>query len=103
MNYEDTIVVHWLLSSPIHTVFYHVAFSVILGPLWQTFVSSLRVYTQASIEGVDDPYDGRYDSDGAEQSLESFVIQVRKPQGFCTVAVSSMFIASCIRREHFEL
>nr|GMC89439.1 importin-9 isoform X2 [Ipomoea batatas]GMC91219.1 importin-9 isoform X2 [Ipomoea batatas] len=40
-------------------------FMVILGPLWQTFVSSLRVYTQASIEGIDDPYDGRYDSNGA--------------------------------------
>ncbi|KAG5534672.1 hypothetical protein RHGRI_022711 [Rhododendron griersonianum] len=42
----------------------------------ETFVSSLRVYEQASIEGAEDPYEGRYDSDGAEQSLESFVIQL---------------------------
>ena len=51
--------------------------SVVVRPLWQTFVSSLRVYEQSSIEGTEDPYEGRYDSDGAEQSLESFVIQVK--------------------------
>ncbi|KAE9615425.1 hypothetical protein Lalb_Chr04g0255081 [Lupinus albus] len=51
-------------------------FEVILGPLWNTFVSSLRVYEQASIEGTEDSYDGRYDSDGAEKSLDSFVIQL---------------------------
>lgn len=51
-------------------------FTVILGPLWQTFVSSLGVYERASIEGVEDSYDGRYDSDGSEKSLESFVIQL---------------------------
>ncbi|KAL3510909.1 hypothetical protein ACH5RR_030310 [Cinchona calisaya] len=51
-------------------------FTVILGTLWQTFVSSLGVYERASIEGAEDPYDGRYDSDGSEQSLESFVAQL---------------------------
>ncbi|KAL2349037.1 hypothetical protein Fmac_003037 [Flemingia macrophylla] len=51
-------------------------FEVILGPLWSTFVSSLRVYEQASIEGTEDSYEGRYDSDGSEKSLDSFVIQV---------------------------
>ncbi|KAI5678745.1 hypothetical protein M9H77_09695 [Catharanthus roseus] len=51
-------------------------FTVILGPLWQTFVSSVGVYEQASIEGVEDCYDGRYDSDGSEKSLESFIIQL---------------------------
>ncbi|CAN4121948.1 unnamed protein product [Withania somnifera] len=51
-------------------------FSVFMGPLWQTFVSSLGIYTLSSIEGIEDPYDGRYDSDGAEQSLESFIIQL---------------------------
>ncbi|PSR91229.1 Importin-9 like [Actinidia chinensis var. chinensis] len=51
-------------------------FMVVVRPLWQTFVSSLRVYEQSSIEGTEDPYEGRYDSDGAEQSLESFVIQL---------------------------
>ncbi|KAL2542771.1 ARM repeat superfamily protein [Abeliophyllum distichum] len=51
-------------------------FIVIVGPLWQTFVSSLEVYERSSIEGAEDPYDGSYDSDGAEKSLESFVIQL---------------------------
>ncbi|KAI5678739.1 hypothetical protein M9H77_09689 [Catharanthus roseus] len=51
-------------------------FKVILGPLWQTFVSSVRVYERAFIEGVEDCYDGRYDSDGLEKSLESFIIQL---------------------------
>ncbi|KAG5068732.1 hypothetical protein JHK85_001109 [Glycine max] len=51
-------------------------FEVILGPLWNTFVSSLRVYEKASIEGTEDSHEGRYDSDGSEKSLDSFVIQV---------------------------
>lgn len=51
-------------------------FMGILAPLWQTFVSSLRVYERSSLEGIEDSYDGRYDSDGAERSLESFVIQL---------------------------
>ncbi|CAK9157331.1 unnamed protein product [Ilex paraguariensis] len=51
-------------------------FMVIVGPLWQTFISSLGVYERSSIEGMEDPYDGRYDSDGTEQSLETFVIQL---------------------------
>ncbi|KAK5776797.1 uncharacterized protein LOC108479424 [Gossypium arboreum] len=51
-------------------------FMVIVGPLWQTFVSSLSVYTRSSIEGTEDPYEGSYDSDGAEKSLDSFVIQL---------------------------
>lgn len=50
--------------------------SVIVGPLWHTFVSSLKVYERSSIEGVEDSFDGSYDSDGTEKSLESFVIQV---------------------------
>ncbi|XP_031273674.1 importin-9 [Pistacia vera] len=51
-------------------------FMVVMGPLWQTFVSSLRVYIRSSIEGTEDPYAGRYDSDGAEKSIDSFVIQL---------------------------
>lgn len=51
-------------------------FLVVVRPLWQTFVSSLRVYTRSSIEGTEDPYAGRYDSDGAEKSLDSFVVQL---------------------------
>uniref|UniRef100_A0A803KVA8 Importin N-terminal domain-containing protein n=1 Tax=Chenopodium quinoa TaxID=63459 RepID=A0A803KVA8_CHEQI len=52
-------------------------FMSIVGPLWQTFVSTLKVYEQSSVEGTQDSFEGRYDSDGAERSLESFVIQVR--------------------------
>ncbi|XP_024956859.1 uncharacterized protein LOC102610802 isoform X3 [Citrus sinensis] len=51
-------------------------FLVVVRSLWQTFVSSLRVYTRSSIEGTEDPYAGRYDSDGAEKSLDSFVVQL---------------------------
>ncbi|XP_057447978.1 uncharacterized protein LOC130739637 [Lotus japonicus] len=51
-------------------------FEVILGPLWNTFVSSLRVYEQASIQGTEDSYEGSYDSDGSEKSLDSFVMQL---------------------------
>lgn len=51
-------------------------FLVVVRPLWQTFVSSLRVYNRSSIEGTEDPYAGRYDSDGAEKSIDSFVIQL---------------------------
>ncbi|KAG2706796.1 hypothetical protein I3760_05G118900 [Carya illinoinensis] len=51
-------------------------FMVIVGPLWKTFESSLTVYVRSSIEGTEDSYEGRYDSDGAEKSLDSFVIQM---------------------------
>ncbi|KAG6426161.1 hypothetical protein SASPL_110379 [Salvia splendens] len=64
--------------------------SVIMGPLWQTFVSSLKVYERSSIEGVEDSYDGRYDSDGTEKSLESFVIQLF--EFFLTVVGSPKFV-----------
>ncbi|CAM9001998.1 unnamed protein product [Rhodiola kirilowii] len=53
-----------------------VEFIVIAGPLWQTVISSLKVYELSAIEGNEDPFEGRYDSDGAEKTLESFVIQV---------------------------
>ncbi|KAK1389897.1 importin-9 [Heracleum sosnowskyi] len=51
-------------------------FMGIMGPIWQTFVSSLRVYERSALDGLDDSYDGRYDSDGAEKSLESLIIQL---------------------------
>ncbi|XP_044490398.1 importin-9 isoform X2 [Mangifera indica] len=51
-------------------------FMVVMGPLWQTFVSSLSVYVRSSIEGTENPYAGRYDSDGAEKSIDSFVVQL---------------------------
>ncbi|KAL5553552.1 hypothetical protein UlMin_040953 [Ulmus minor] len=47
---------------------------LIMGPLWQTFVTSLRV--RSSNEGAEDLYDGSYDSDGSEKSFDSFVIQL---------------------------
>ncbi|XP_039131884.1 importin-9-like, partial [Dioscorea cayenensis subsp. rotundata] len=51
-------------------------FSIIVAPLWQMVVSSLKVYQLAAIQGSEDPHSGTYDSDGAEKSLESFVIQL---------------------------
>lgn len=58
------------------------SFADIVGPLWQTFMTSLEVYVRSSIEGTEDSYDGRYDSDGADKSLDSFVIQVVKSMTF---------------------
>lgn len=51
--------------------------AVIAGPLWQTFVSSLKVYEISFIQATHDSYEGLYDSDGEDKSLESFVIQVQ--------------------------
>lgn len=75
-------------------VLFHYFISVFMGPLWQTFVSSLGAYTRSSIEGIEDPYDGRYDSDGAEQSLESFIIQVKETEFCCNLTITrqSLFI-----------
>lgn len=49
---------------------------MVLGPLWQTFVSGLEVYEQASVQGAEESYAGMADSDGTDQSLEAFAIQV---------------------------
>ncbi|KAL9259302.1 Importin-9-like protein [Drosera capensis] len=51
-------------------------FIVLLAPFWQTIVSSLNIYQKSAIEGTEDSFGGRYDSDGAERSLESFVMQL---------------------------
>ncbi|XP_074383477.1 uncharacterized protein LOC141725016 isoform X3 [Apium graveolens] len=51
-------------------------FMGVMGPVWQTFVFSLKVYERSALDGLDDSYDGRYDSDGAEKSLESLIIQL---------------------------
>ncbi|XP_010532428.1 PREDICTED: importin-9 [Tarenaya hassleriana] len=61
-------------------------FRAITKPLWQTFESSLRVYLRSSIEGAEDAYDGRYDSDGEEKSLDTFIIQLLE---FLTTVVGS--------------
>lgn len=51
-------------------------FMVIVGPLWRTFVTSLKVYELSAVEGAQDSFEGRYDSDGTERSLESFIMQL---------------------------
>lgn len=47
-----------------------------MRPLWYTFESSLQACLRSSIQDAEDSYDGRYDSDGEEKSLDTFVIQV---------------------------
>ena len=64
---------------------------VIVAPLWQTFVSSLEIYQLSSIQGSEDSHSGRYDSDGVEQSLESFVIQVIVSLGEQALILSSRY------------
>ncbi|CAI0458771.1 unnamed protein product [Linum tenue] len=51
-------------------------FMIVVEPLWQTFVSAVGVYRRSSIDGADDSFEGNYDSDGADKSLDSFVIQL---------------------------
>lgn len=50
--------------------------SAILAPLWQTFVSSFKVYHLSTIQASDDVDSVGYDSDGSERSIESFGIQL---------------------------
>ncbi|XP_026658254.1 importin-9 isoform X2 [Phoenix dactylifera] len=75
-------------------------FSVIVAPLWQTFVSSLEVYQLSSIQGSEDSHSGRYDSDGVEQSLESFVLQLFE---FLLTMVGTSRLAKVIRMNIKEL
>ncbi|XP_019704252.1 uncharacterized protein [Elaeis guineensis] len=75
-------------------------FSVIVAPLWQTFVSSLEIYQLSSIQGSEDSHSGRYDSDGVEQSLESFVIQLFE---FLLTMVGTSRLAKVIRMNIKEL
>lgn len=51
-------------------------FAAVLAPLWQTFVSSFKVYQLSMIQASEDVDSVGYDSDGSERSLESFGIQV---------------------------
>ncbi|KAJ4816684.1 Importin-9 [Rhynchospora pubera] len=48
----------------------------VLAPLWQTFISSFKVYQLSCVQGTEDSHSGRYDSDGVEQSFEALVIQL---------------------------
>uniref|UniRef100_A0A453RBS0 Importin N-terminal domain-containing protein n=1 Tax=Aegilops tauschii subsp. strangulata TaxID=200361 RepID=A0A453RBS0_AEGTS len=50
--------------------------SAVLGPLWQTFVSSFKVYHLSIIQASENADNVGYDSDGSERSLESFEIQL---------------------------
>ncbi|PIA39533.1 hypothetical protein AQUCO_02600173v1 [Aquilegia coerulea] len=65
-------------------------FSVIEAPLWQTLVSSLKVYEISSIQGSNDPYMENYDSEGEEKSLEALVIQLL--EFLLTLVGSSRFV-----------
>ncbi|BBN19279.1 importin-9 [Marchantia polymorpha subsp. ruderalis] len=51
-------------------------FPVVLGPLWQTFVSGYKVYDSACINADEESFGGLADSDGSDQSLEAFTIQL---------------------------
>ncbi|PKA67290.1 hypothetical protein AXF42_Ash004783 [Apostasia shenzhenica] len=51
-------------------------FSVVLTPLWKTFVTSLDAYQISSVRGIEDSHSGRFDSDGNERSLDTFVMQM---------------------------
>ncbi|KAL8137791.1 hypothetical protein V2J09_003792 [Rumex salicifolius] len=73
-------------------------FMVIMGPLWQTFVSSLKVYEQSAIKGDEDSFGGRYDSDGSERSLESYVIQLL--EFFLTLLGSRRFLKMTEQQVH---
>lgn len=75
-------------------------FMVIVGPLWQTFVTSLKVYEQSSVEGAQDSFEGRYDSDGTERSLESFVMQLLE---FLLTIVGSARFAKVVANNLQEL
>ncbi|KAF3487015.1 hypothetical protein F2Q69_00054246 [Brassica cretica] len=72
----------------------------IMRPLWHTFESSLQVYLRSSVEGAEDSYDGRYDSDGEEKSLDTFVIQLFE---FLSTIVSSRRLAKVIASNVGEL
>ncbi|KAJ8500349.1 hypothetical protein OPV22_010901 [Ensete ventricosum] len=74
--------------------------SVILAPLWQTFISSLKVYQLSAIEGKQDSHSGRYDSDGGEKSLDSFVIQLFE---FLLTIVGNSRLKKVIGRDVKEL
>lgn len=75
-------------------------YSVFLEPLWQTFVSCLKVYELAAIKGVDDSYAGRTDSDGSDQSLEAFVIQLFE---LLLTVVGNRKLAKVIKRHTSDL
>lgn len=73
---------------------------VILAPLWQTFVSCLKVYESASVQAIEDSYSGRVDSDGSERSLESFVVQLFE---FLLTIVGNPRLVKAIGKNYNEL
>ncbi|KAL5725979.1 uridine/cytidine kinase [Ranunculus cassubicifolius] len=75
-------------------------FSVIEAPLWQTYLSSLKVYESSSIQGTNDPCAGTYDSEGEEKSLEAFIIQLIE---FLSTLVGSSRFVKVVARNVKEL
>jgi len=75
-------------------------FPAVLGPLWQTFVSGLKVYERASVQGMEESFAGMADSDGTDQSLESFAIQLFE---FLLTAVSSPRFSKIVQKSVGEL
>ncbi|KAG5035242.1 hypothetical protein JHK87_010152 [Glycine soja] len=49
------------------------------------FTSEFEVYEKVSIEGTEDSHEGRYDFDGSEKSLDSFVIQFMAMPAFANI------------------
>ncbi|KAG0591650.1 hypothetical protein M758_1G229200 [Ceratodon purpureus] len=75
-------------------------FPGVLVPLWQTFVSGLKIYEQACVQGIEESFSGMADSDGTDQSLESFAIQLFE---FLLTAVSSPRFSKIVRKTVGEL
>ncbi|GER42242.1 importin beta-2 subunit family protein [Striga asiatica] len=75
-------------------------FAVIQWPFWETFGSTLEVYERSAIEGNENSYNDGYDSDGAEQSLESFVIELFK---FLLTATGSPRFVKVVMNDVYEL
>ncbi|KAJ3694783.1 hypothetical protein LUZ60_000160 [Juncus effusus] len=69
-------------------------FSTVLGALWQTFVSSYKVYYSSCILSREDSLADKYDSDGEEMSLEALVIQLFE---LLTSIVCNIKLAKAIR------
>ncbi|MCO5588834.1 hypothetical protein L7F22_042794 [Adiantum nelumboides] len=51
-------------------------FSVVLSPIWNTFVSCLAVYDSSCIRGVQDSFADLADSDGNEEGIEALCTQL---------------------------
>ena len=57
----------------LHFILFQISCAAVLGPLWQTFVSGLKVYERAFVQGMEESSAGTADSDGTDHSLESLL------------------------------